>query len=100
MTAARLPGGGELRLGAVTLPAGKRVTGYGPEPVAWVTSQAVPEAGRVWAALWDAHPDSGLIPFLLGTLPGDRALPWESGLLGYPEEPARLDDHTTPHMAC
>jgi len=94
MGLASLPGDGELRLGPVTLPAGKQVrAGFGRAvPVAWVTSQPVQEPGRVWAALSSAQPDTGLVPFLAGTLPGDPARPWDSEEFGDPAEPAQLDD--------
>ena len=54
MTTGSLSEGGELRRGSILLPAGKQVhAGFDPVmPVAWVTTrQAVPDAGRVWAAL-------------------------------------------------
>jgi len=62
-----VPEDGELRLGAVLLPAGRRVVPMGGpgEPVAWVTTEPVPDAGRVWSALWDAHEQTGLVPVLL-----------------------------------
>jgi hypothetical protein len=62
-----LPEEGELRLGAVMLPAGRRVIPMdGPgEPVAWVTTQPVPDPGLAWSALSDAHPQTGLVPILL-----------------------------------
>jgi len=93
MTTASLPDEGDLLLGPITLPAGKRVhAGFAPAaPVAWVTSQAVPDAGRVWAALSSGHPEYGLIPFLLGALPGDPARPWDSEEFGDPADPAQLD---------
>jgi len=77
MPADSLPEEGELRLGSILLPAGKRVHAcHDPvTPVAWVTRQAVPDAGRVWAALSAAHPGTGLVPFLLGSLAGDPARP-------------------------
>jgi len=62
-----LPQEGELRLGAVMLPAGRRVVPTeGPgEPVAWVTTTPVPDAGLAWSALSDAHQQTGLVPILL-----------------------------------
>ena len=86
MAAASLPPEGELRLGPVALPAGKHIrAGFeNAMPVAWVTHGAVPEAGRIWAALWDAEPHTGLVPFLLGTLPGDPARPWDQEEFGPP----------------
>lgn len=62
-----VPEEGELRLGAVVLPAGRRIVPMGGpgEPVAWVTAEPVADAGRVWSALWDAHAQTGLVPVLL-----------------------------------
>ena len=62
-----LPEEGELRLGAVMLPPGRRIVPQeGPgEPVAWVTTQPVPDPGRVWSALSDAHLETGLVPIVL-----------------------------------
>jgi hypothetical protein len=62
-----LPQEGELRLGAVMLPAGRRIVPMeGPgEPVAWVTTEPVPDAGLAWSALSDAHQQTGLVPILL-----------------------------------
>ena len=62
-----LPDEGELRLGAVMLPPGRRIVPQeGPgEPVAWVTTQPVPDPGRVWSALSDAHLETGLVPVVL-----------------------------------
>jgi hypothetical protein len=87
MSAASLPEDGELRIGPVGLPAGKRIraktwstrpeagrvvrVGFDEQPVAWVTREAVPDSGRAWAALSEAQQDTGLVPFLLGTLLGD-----------------------------
>jgi hypothetical protein len=73
MAAAGLPEDGELRLGPVMLPAGKRVlAGQGAgEPVAWATRQAVPDAGRIWSALSDAHEQTGLVPVLLTAEPAE-----------------------------
>ena len=68
-----LPDDGELRLGPVMLPAGRRVLaaqGSG-EPVAWATRQKVPDAGRVWSALSDMHEQTGLVPVLLAMEPAE-----------------------------
>jgi hypothetical protein len=67
MATGTLPEEGELRLGAVMLPPGRRIVppeGAG-EPVAWVTTQPVPDPGRVWSALSDAHLETGLVPVVL-----------------------------------
>jgi uncharacterized protein DUF4253 len=70
LTTGMLPEDGELRLGPVMLP-GKRIVpeeGTG-EPVAWVTTRAVPDPGLVWSALSDMHRDSGLVPVVLADEP-------------------------------
>lgn len=54
MVTSPLPEDGELQLGPVRLPAGRRVTPYErDEPVAWVTRRTVPDPGLVWSALSD-----------------------------------------------
>ena len=73
MARAELPENGELRLGAVALPPGRRVVPDGHEPVAWVTSTAVPDPGRVWSALRDMRSRTGLVPVLLDDDPGADA---------------------------
>jgi hypothetical protein len=66
VSAGELPGDGELRLGPVTFPEGRRVTaGATGRPVAWVTVRPVDDAGRLWAAVWDVHPQTGLVPVVL-----------------------------------
>ena len=61
-----LPDEGELRLGAVMLPPGRRIRPEGAgEPVAWVTTQPVPDPGLIWSALSDAHLETGLVPIVL-----------------------------------
>jgi len=67
MAADTLPEEGELRLGAVVLPPGRRIVPpEGPgEPVAWVTTQPVQDPGRVWSALSDAYLETGLVPVVL-----------------------------------
>ncbi len=72
MTTADVPTDGELRIGAIRLPAGRRIrAGHGSgAPVAWATTGPVPDAGRVWAALSEAHAQSGLVPVLLAGIGG------------------------------
>ena len=62
-----LPEDGELRLGAVMLPAGRRIVPMDSpgEPVAWVTAEPVPDPGLAWSALTDAYQQTGLVPILL-----------------------------------
>jgi Domain of unknown function (DUF4253) len=90
MTMGSLPEEGELRLGSITLPAGKRIHA-GWVPVAWVTHQAVSDAGKVWAALSDTHPDTGLVPFMLSGLHGEPTRPWDTEEFSDPIDPAALD---------
>ena len=102
MAAARLPEEGELRIGSVTLPAGRLISGWhgGDHHVAWATVDPVPEPGRVWAALSELHPQTGLVPILLGGLlgglphdglPDDALRPWDSGEFIAPEDPHGAD---------
>jgi hypothetical protein len=65
-----LPEDGEVRLGAVMLPAGRWVVPehpvHGPsDPLAWVTTGPVPDAGLAWSALSGASWQTGLVPVLL-----------------------------------
>lgn len=93
MTGADVPEDGELRIGSVRLPAGRRIRSDGGrgEPVAWATSAPVPDAGRVWAALSDVHAQSGLVPFLLSGIAGGTERPWDSQEFRGPEDMTGLD---------
>ena len=93
MATGSLPEEGELQLGSITLPAGKRVyAGWQPPmPVAWITAGAVPEPGRVWAALSAAREQTGLVPFLLGGLYGEPRRPWDTGEFEPPSDPSESD---------
>jgi hypothetical protein len=96
MITGRLPGEGPLRIGSVTLPAGMHiVSGYGTgQPVAWATIQPVPEPDKIWAALSAAHPQTGLVPFLLEGMaadPGSTQRPWDEGEFEDPADLAELD---------
>ena len=77
MVTGRLPDEGPIRIGSVTLPAGRLITGWhgSDHHVAWVTADPVPDSGQVWAALSELHPQTGLVPIqldgLLGGLPHD-----------------------------
>jgi hypothetical protein len=90
MAADGLPDEGELRLGPVTLPAG-RLVHAGGEAIAWATNQAVTDAGHVWAILSGLHPGTGLVPFLLEGLSADPGRPWDSGEFSIPADPAGAD---------
>src|SRR5258708_5252199 len=96
MASNSLPPDGELRIGPVMLPAGRQIhAGYGSGgPVAWATTEPVPDAGRVWAALSAAHPDTGLVPFLLSGLGGDPWRPWDEEEFSDPEDISGLDGLT------
>jgi hypothetical protein len=91
MPAGQLPPDGDLRIGAVTLPAGRRVTPFAARrPVAWITRQPVLDIPRAWAMLSDAHEQTGLVPVSVigGHAQGTR--PWEAGEL-YPLPVCDLD---------
>jgi hypothetical protein len=61
-----LPADGPALIGPVPLPPGSRLrTGVAGEPVAWVTSEPVGDAGLAWQALSDLHPQTGLVPVLI-----------------------------------
>jgi hypothetical protein len=92
MITGRLPGEGPLRIGSVTLPVGMHiVSGYGTgQPTAWATIQPVPEPDKIWTVLSAAHPQTGLVPFLLEGMasdPGSTQRPWDEGEF---EDPADL----------
>jgi hypothetical protein len=102
MVKGRLPGEGPVRLGPVTLPAGRLITGWlgGDHHVAWATVDPVPESGRIWAALSGLHPQTGLVPIqldgLLGGLPhdgvpDDALRPWDNGEFSRPQDPREAD---------
>lgn len=110
MSSGILPQDGELRIGPVRLPAGRRiVAGMGSgSPVAWATSDLVPDPGHAWSALSDATQDTGLVPFLAATLEEEDAMPaslagmlpaeergrpWDNDELGDPADICGLD-HT------
>lgn len=89
-----LPDDGEVRLGAVSLPAGRRILGrYGDsnEPVAWATIQPVPDVGTVWQALAGMRQETGLVPILLAGLDGGTKRPWDDGEFDDPEDIGELD---------
>jgi Domain of unknown function (DUF4253) len=66
MNVGELPGDGELRLGSLTLPEGRRVAARSAgKPVAWVTVPLVRDVGRLWSAAWNLHPQTGLAPIVL-----------------------------------
>jgi hypothetical protein len=93
MTGADVPEDGELHIGSVRLPAGRRIRArYGlGGPVAWVTDEPVPDVGRVWAALSQAHPQSGLVPFLLDGLDDSTERPWDKQEFDDPADVTGLD---------
>jgi hypothetical protein len=105
MVKGRLPDEGPVRLGPVTLPAGKLITGnLGRDHVAWATVDPVPGSGRVWHALSGLHPQTGLIPIQLDGLRvdslfpsdrrgllGDALRPWDNGEFFRPEDPREAE---------
>jgi hypothetical protein len=94
MTGAEVPEDGELQIGSVRLPAGRRIrAGHGSGgPVAWATIEPVPDGGRAWADLSQAHAQTGLVPFLLsGIAPGDTQRPWDKHEFRDPDDVTGLD---------
>jgi hypothetical protein len=51
----------------------------------------VPDAGKLWATLSAVHQETGLIPFLLGSLPGYPTRPWDDEEFDIPVDPSELD---------
>ena len=93
MTVADVPEDGELQIGSIRLPAGRKIrsnNGQG-EPVAWATTGTMPDAGRVWAALSEAHAQSGLVPLLLSGIGGDPGRPWDTQEFRDPDDLTELD---------
>jgi len=93
MTTADVPADGEVQIGAIRLPAGRRISaGHGSGGlVAWATAEPVPGAGRVWAALSEAHAQSGLVPVLLSGIGGDPQRPWDTQEFRDPDDLTELD---------
>lgn len=91
MATSNLPGDGEVRLGSVTLPAGRRVRNLPGNPVAWATIQPVAQAGRVWSTLSGMIGQTGLAPVLLAGLRGSATRPWDEGEFDYPADISGLD---------
>jgi hypothetical protein len=96
MAEGRLPAEGPVRIGPVSLPPGRLITGHPDPAIAWATVDPVPESGRVWAALSELHPQTGLVPIQLDGLPADSLRweglgrddlrPWDSGEFQLPED--------------
>jgi hypothetical protein len=87
-----LPDEGPVRLGPVALPAGRPVHGYGGRyQAAWATVDTVPGSGRIWAALSELHPQTGLVPIQLDSLAADGTRPWDGGDLIEPADPGAAD---------
>ena len=76
------PADGEVRLGPLLLPAGKRIFGHmAAEPLLWATSDPVPDVGQVWLALHDMRQETGLVPILLSGVSGSTHPPWRGDQL-------------------
>ena len=66
-----LPRDGEVQLGTVMLPRGRRIfpaddrSDGQARPIAWITESSVPDSGQTWLALSDMHPQTGLVPVLI-----------------------------------
>lgn len=91
-----LPEDGEARVCSVPLAGARRLDQDG-QPVLWVTTEPVADAGRMWLALSDAQPDSGLVPVMLaGAATAEHAADGTGPDLGAlsPPELSWLDDLT------
>jgi hypothetical protein len=66
-----VPGEGELRLGAVGLPAGRLLRLADDTGAGWITQAPVREPGPAWSALSALHGETGLIPVLVPAGRGD-----------------------------
>lgn len=104
-----LPEDGELRIGEVSLPAGRRIAAdYGhAELIAWTTFEPVPDPGLAWSRLSEMSPATGLVPFLLANLDDPiseggataaartgsaAARPWDTGEFSSPADIRGLDE--------
>lgn len=85
MVPAGIPADGPVGLGSVQLPHGRQLSdGHTdpPLPLLWATNEPVPDAPRVWQVLTGMHPDTGLVPILLGFMGGGHeGRPWDEGEL-------------------
>jgi hypothetical protein len=66
-----VPGEGELRLGTVSLPAGRLLRLADDTGVGWITQAPVREPGPMWSALSALHGETGLVPVLVPVGRGD-----------------------------
>jgi hypothetical protein len=66
-----VPGGGELRPGALSLPAGRLLRMEDDTGVGWITQAPVREPGPMWSALSALHGETGLVPVLVPAGRGD-----------------------------
>jgi hypothetical protein len=117
-----LPGDGEVQLGAVRLPSGKRICARTPAegfqqssgiawmaereteareyarahpgvPLLWATDDPVPDAGQVWHALHEMAPETGLQPITLGVLTDQTpSMSDKAGSRGRPWDSGELAD--------
>jgi hypothetical protein len=92
MVTSGLPEDGEIQLGSVALPAGRRVRNYHGEPVAWATAEPAARPGLVWSALSDILGQTGLVPVLLAGLDRTTHRPWDEGEFDEPADLAGLSE--------
>ena len=100
MALSGLPEDSEFRLGSVILAEGRRMAvsdGFG-DPVIWVTTQPVPDAGMAWAALSDAQERMGLVPFLLPDLAADFGAPADVAGLDHMDAAQLLEERWDGEM--
>jgi hypothetical protein len=94
MPASNLPEDGALQLGPVRLPAGKRIVAGldSGVPVAWATVGQVRDPGRIWHALSEVSPDTGLVPFLLAGPDNTTTRPWDEDEFSDPADISGLGE--------
>jgi hypothetical protein len=100
MALSGLPEDGEFRFGSVILADGRQFAvsdGLG-DPVVWVTTQPVPDAGMVWSALSDAQESTGLVPFLLPDLVADFGEPADVAGLDHMDAAELLEERWDGEM--
>src|SRR5215467_968192 len=93
MPGMNIPEDGELQLGTIRLPAGRKVYAHlgSGGPVAWATERPVSDPGRTWQALSDLMPVTGLVPFLLKGLDETTRRPWDEHEFEDPADVGALD---------
>lgn len=81
----------KMRIGGILMP-GRQLRATSGNPAAWISLNAVDNAGLIWDELGNNSAESGLQPFLLSGMHGETARPWDSGeAVTEPEDTTRID---------